>query len=338
MSGPVTTPPASLQDLSRELDGARERLKSQAEQLALVRKEAECLRKRAAELAGKPELWAALAAAIADAHAVEKDGRHEYFVYATAEAILQVARVPLARHGLALVPERAQVAWSKDGKGGTVTRELRLVHSSGQSVVLETPPWPFEVNRGRPLDKALAGALTGSLRYALRDMLLLPQVDKLEDFNSRQDEEPQRERPQRKGPPPQQQPTESEIIGAERERVKGLLLALPEGNSHRAAGLAFLGSASLEQLKRFAPRVVAELERIEQEPSGNGPTPSPASSGVRAQQGETGGLPSGGPAGARGAGVDTAKAVDPGVGGDAAGGAATPPAAEPAGTDYPMEV
>jgi hypothetical protein len=45
--------------------------------------------------------------------------------------------------------------------------------------------WPFAEEKGRPLDKALAGALTSSLGYWLRSLLLVPRDD--EEMDKRDD-------------------------------------------------------------------------------------------------------------------------------------------------------
>lgn len=130
------------------------------------------------------KLAAALVAAQADAGSVAKDARNEFhrYDYASAEAMIREARDTLSKHGLALLPIgwalRARPDAAKEAKGavGDVLSGFVLLHSSGEERELAVE-WPVVLEKGRPEDKAVAGALTTSLAYLLRGLLLLPRED-----------------------------------------------------------------------------------------------------------------------------------------------------------------
>lgn len=133
------------------------------------------------------ELYSALVHAQTKAQAVAKDSRNEFhrYAYASTEAIIEEARVALSAAGLALFPGRwALVA---DGAGNTTVKvEYHLAHTSGESQHLEVE-MPVVPEKGRPIDKALATALTCSMGYLLRGLLLLPRVDPATEMDKRDD-------------------------------------------------------------------------------------------------------------------------------------------------------
>ena len=151
-------------------------------------------------------LYAALARAIARAHAVEHDAQnpHHRYSYASAEAVLGEARAALSSEGLSLVTVSATPAGADGAHMLDVT--YLLAHSSGESLVVSRS-WPIVVGNGRPLDKALAGASTTCLAYTLRDILLLPRGDQEADPDQRDDRDvtprqaPKSAPPAPKGPP-----------------------------------------------------------------------------------------------------------------------------------------
>jgi len=131
-----------------------------------------------------PSLAAALASAIGEVQAVEKDGhnRHHGYRYATAESIITEAKRVLSAHNLVLVPIGTWVeGWDRTGENRyELRRRFLLLHSSGESLPLEVA-WPICPEKGRPLDKATAIADTSSLAYLLRDLLMMPRVDEEPD-------------------------------------------------------------------------------------------------------------------------------------------------------------
>lgn len=137
-------------------------------------------------------LFAALVAAQTSCEAVAKGSKSgQGYKYASAEAMIGEARAGLNSSGLALLRTRSTVAWgdlSADGKTrvGSVTCTYLLVHTSGESIELESET-PAITQPGRPDDKAVATALTYALGYFLRDLLLLPRVEAGTDVDQRDD-------------------------------------------------------------------------------------------------------------------------------------------------------
>lgn len=115
---------------------------------------------------------------------VEKTSKNEFhkYKYAGTEAVLEEARAALSSAGLGVVP----LGWSAN-EGRTVLHvTYRLLHVSGESMDFpcETPIIP---DKGRPQDKAEATALTYSLGYFLRGLLLIPRVDEEHEVDRRDD-------------------------------------------------------------------------------------------------------------------------------------------------------
>lgn len=152
-------------------------------------------------------LAAALVLAQANARAVGLDAKnnHHGYRYASAEGIIMEARGALASAGLALLT----LGWDFDGSatsGGAIGRVIvryELVHTSGESKAFQSSS-PVVPERGRPADKAEAGALTTNLGYLLRGLLLLPRDDEAASMDQRDDrdyEPPRSDREERRDPP-----------------------------------------------------------------------------------------------------------------------------------------
>jgi hypothetical protein len=107
---------------------------------------------------------------------------HKYN-YASAEDMIVGARAVMLDHGL--VASRG--SWSLHELFGNVIAKMtmQLRHApSGEMQTYETE-YPVIPDKGRPLDKALNAALTTSMSYWLRDLLLIPRVD--EEVDTRDD-------------------------------------------------------------------------------------------------------------------------------------------------------
>ncbi len=156
-------------------------------------------------------LFAALAAAQASIQAVGKDGKnnHQNYAYTTSEAVIDAARVALAPQGLAAFRVRYDIP-DKGSNDFAIHSVYMLVHSSGASMDF-TNIWIASPGKGRPDDKAMAGALTTGLAYWLRDLLLIPrkddaEADQRDDRNFSPSFRPQPQQHRAVQRPPQQYP------------------------------------------------------------------------------------------------------------------------------------
>lgn len=123
---------------------------------------------------GHRELVAALSRAVLASKRIDNDAYndHHKFPYTSADAVLEEARRALAEQGLVVVSDWAPGdQHSEDERTIHITRTL--YHEGGGSVRTEQT-WSVILQKGRPWDRALAGALTASLAYYLRDLLMLP--------------------------------------------------------------------------------------------------------------------------------------------------------------------
>lgn len=152
------------------------------------------------ELQGK--LFAALVQAQKNAKAVAKDSKndHHKYNYASAESLIEEGRTSLSLAGLALLVTNVELVPGggvdvEDKDTGEVRRRMGaptiqctyvLAHESGESITYRRE-WLVIEQKGRPLDKAQGGALTTSLGYAIRDVLMLPRDDEYADMDRRDD-------------------------------------------------------------------------------------------------------------------------------------------------------
>jgi hypothetical protein len=136
----------------------------------------------------------ALLAAQSAIKSVGKDSTNAFhkYAYASADGMITACREVL--HAAGLVAFRA--SWKlvseqrsyTDDKGQPQTETLDFVLStfallhpaSNTRMDSADLPWPALMEKGRPLDKAIAGALTTSLSYWLRDTLQVPREDEAE--------------------------------------------------------------------------------------------------------------------------------------------------------------
>jgi hypothetical protein len=139
---------------------------------------------------GCPNLSQALAAARDRCRTAFKGGFNDFhkYKYASADEVITVAKDALAETGLAIIPQSQKLSILGDGNATVhvLDRTIFLSHSSGEFVPIEIGGWPVIPDKGRPLDKAVAVALTCSLAYWLRDLLQMPRGDEA-DMNTRDD-------------------------------------------------------------------------------------------------------------------------------------------------------
>lgn len=139
------------------------------------------------ETATKVGLYSALAKAQGDTAAVAHDAKndHHNFNYTSAEAMIGACRASLSKHGLSFVRVRADAAVVD---GAVIARsKFVLGHSSGETLELESE-LPAIEGKGRPIDKAILGAQTSILGYALRDLLLVPRGLGEQEVSARDDQ------------------------------------------------------------------------------------------------------------------------------------------------------
>ena len=142
----------------------------------------------AAALSGCPKLAGALALTRARCKGTSKDSTnvHHNYRYASADEVIATASAALAGSGLALIrAEELSVVGADQHAFYALDRVLILSHSSGEFVALEVKNWPVILERGRPLDKAYAIALTSSLAYKFTDLLQMPRGDQFDDVAPR---------------------------------------------------------------------------------------------------------------------------------------------------------
>ena len=104
---------------------------------------------------------------------VTKDGHNDFskYDYVTAETMILETRKVLLDAGLVV-------------SAGSVEIIPNIIQTSdGNDSRVIVRDWPAVVQKGRPLDKAVAGALTTGLSYTLRDLLLLPRIDDADGSN-----------------------------------------------------------------------------------------------------------------------------------------------------------
>lgn len=131
----------------------------------------------------------ALVMAQARMKAVGKDASVSFgtkYAYVSAEAMIGACREALNASGLALVRSGVRFAEGNETRADMIACEYQLIHASGEMLAFVDVPWFVIEMNGRPIDKALAGALTASLSYFLRDLLLVPKCDEA-DVDRRDD-------------------------------------------------------------------------------------------------------------------------------------------------------
>jgi hypothetical protein len=131
---------------------------------------------------------AALVKAQSSIAGVSKDSTVDFgrkYNYTSAEEMIRESRKALHAAGLALV----RSAWRLRVVESTPVIECDyiLTHTGGETMSFCDLPWPVIEGDKRPIDKAVAGALTTSLAYFLRDLLLIPKSDEAE-MDKRDDE------------------------------------------------------------------------------------------------------------------------------------------------------
>lgn len=153
--------------------------------------------------------WSALARAQALVKGVEKHSTNSYmkYKYASTESIIEEAKVALSQCDMAVIADR----WSLHpprGEGEPGRVEIHFVSAHGPSGESREHRVEYFVipEKGRPLDKATASALTMAEGYFLRGFLCMPRVDETLEVDQRDDRN--YEPPPRVSPRPAPRPPE----------------------------------------------------------------------------------------------------------------------------------
>lgn len=133
------------------------------------------------------ELAKALVAVMDKARYVRETAKNKHFGYnyASDEDILAALRPAMIANGLAMFPtdcERQTVPHSPTAKGAAQWRTdiimtYRLLHVSGETMTVKVPGCGID-----PEDKGAYKALTGAMKYALRNTFLIPTGNDPERF------------------------------------------------------------------------------------------------------------------------------------------------------------
>ncbi len=206
-------------------------------------------------------LYAALVAAQAAVQPVGKasTNTHMNYKYASGDDVVAEGRLALNGAGLALFALKSTITehpYSWEDDKGQVHEDVqlrlevffRLVHSSGETHDFEPFSVPVLPEKGRPLDKAEAGARTYALSYFLRELLLIPRVSEARAGEADPDErddrgyEPRRQKSAPKTP--QRAPTQAPPAPANQ--------APPAPKRRSLAELIHAGRKKAEDLARQA--------------------------------------------------------------------------------------
>lgn len=126
-------------------------------------------------------IHAALVAAQQEIGAAAKDSTNAFhrYKYVSADQMIEHCRTALANNGVLVM----QGSVERIGEGGG-TDWLRFhyvaVHGASGTSIEWHQDLPAVPEKGRPIDKATCGAMTVSLSYAIRGLLLVPREDENE--------------------------------------------------------------------------------------------------------------------------------------------------------------
>lgn len=239
-------------------------------------------------------LYAALVRAQADVRPVEKDSTNTFhkYKYASGDDVIASARSALNTHGLAVLALRWQVSeaptwyidWQPDPTDPTpdpkqkrhlpvkvediairLAVHYRLVHESGESLDFDPFSVPVLPEKGRPIDKAEAGARTYALSYFLRDLLLIPRVDEGTDVDQRDDREYRARAPRPQAvPAPYHAPAPQPPHKSPRERLDRIVdeLAQLAAKADPSSGPARLQALLDEHIRDLDALTEADLGRL----------------------------------------------------------------------------
>lgn len=223
-------------------------------------------------MSDKPAGGTSLAAMLLEAQRavqnVPKDARNEFsgYDYTSAESIITEARRAL--HAAGLTVYRREWVLSMLGESPIVI--ATFVVASPTAELEAACPFPIVETKGKPLDKALATALTSGLAYWLRDLLLIPrcaeEMDKRDDAGHEPEKQgrgtPTEARPTAETPVPTSPPS---TAGEQQPRTLAqlgqLLLTMAGGDKAAASKLCndLLGVPTLREFRGYLPDAIDKV-------------------------------------------------------------------------------
>ena len=135
-------------------------------------------------------LYAELLAAQAELVSIGHDSKNAFhkYAYTSSEHMISVVRPILIKNGLVFAERETGVNVSEtDNDRAVVTSECVLAHPDSGMEVSIISTFPAISERGRPLDKAVAGARTVNIGYALRGLMNLPRGEEAAAPDQRDD-------------------------------------------------------------------------------------------------------------------------------------------------------
>lgn len=120
---------------------------------------------------------------------IEKDAtnQHHKYSYVSSEAMILAAREALHLAGLFAFRPDWKIRYPSEGNQLELEATMVLVHAETGQRMIDRVYWPIVPGQGRPMDKAVASALTVSQSYWLRDLLQIPRTDPDTEMDSRDD-------------------------------------------------------------------------------------------------------------------------------------------------------
>ena len=156
----------------------------------------------------KPDnLNAALLAAQRGIEEVSKDSKNSYhgYDYVSSEAMIGECRGVLHLYDLVLFETGIEIDTFAD-KIVFVRVFYCLRHAPSGEAMEWNRAFPVVPDKGRPVDKAFAGALTTGLNYTLRGLLMIPRLDSSDDMDHSSRDDSKRRTSNRAAPAPEHRP------------------------------------------------------------------------------------------------------------------------------------
>lgn len=136
----------------------------------------------------KNNLYTALLEAQKSIDSVAKDSKNTFanYEYVSAETMVKECRTALLKNSIMVW--RKSWSYSREAhETYRVESAFCVMHSESGEMIESVVSFPGLLRKGITADKAVACALTSSLSYFLRDLLLLPKFSAAENMDARND-------------------------------------------------------------------------------------------------------------------------------------------------------